>query len=134
MSNYVTDTHALLWHLSNDRRLSEQARSIFVAADVGTANIYVPTITVVEAIYLFEKARVPQAIVDRTLTLLASPTTRYHVVPLDLEIVRALRAIDRDLIPDMPDRIIAATALRLGLPMLTRDTNIVSSNLIPTVW
>jgi PIN domain nuclease of toxin-antitoxin system len=134
VSHYLSDTHALLWHLSNDPRLSEQARSIFAAADVGTADVYVPTIAVVEAIYLFEKARVPQAIIDRILTLLDSPATRYHVVPLDLKVARALRAIDRKAIPDMPDRIIAATALRLGLPLLTRDAKIVSSGLITTVW
>jgi predicted nucleic acid-binding protein len=33
----------------------------------------------------------------------------------------------------MPDRIIAATALHLGLPLVTRDARIVASG-INTVW
>jgi predicted nucleic acid-binding protein len=33
----------------------------------------------------------------------------------------------------MPDRIIAATALHLGLPLVTRDLRIQASG-IPTIW
>ncbi len=29
MSQYVTDTHALIWHLVNDQRLSSRARQVF---------------------------------------------------------------------------------------------------------
>jgi predicted nucleic acid-binding protein len=41
--------------------------------------------------------------------------------------------INRDSIPDMPDRIIAATALHLGVPLISRDAKIRASN-IATVW
>ena len=37
--------------------------------------------------------------------------------PLDYNVASALRSIPRDIVPDMPDRIIAATALHLGLPL-----------------
>ncbi|PJB74400.1 MAG: PIN domain nuclease, partial [Armatimonadetes bacterium CG_4_9_14_3_um_filter_58_7] len=35
--------------------------------------------------------------------------------------------------PDMPDRIIAATALHLGLSLVTRDSKIQGCG-IPTIW
>ncbi len=35
--------------------------------------------------------------------------------------------------PDMPDRIIGATALHLGLPLITRDGKIRASDL-RTIW
>jgi predicted nucleic acid-binding protein len=35
-----------------------------------------------------------------------------------------LAKIDRDSIPDMPDRIIAATASHLNVPLLSRDKKI----------
>ena len=40
----------------------------------------------------------------------------------------------RDEVPDMPDRIIGATALYLGLPLITRDKNLASSKLLTCVW
>ena len=36
-------------------------------------------------------------------------------------------------IPDMPDRIVAATALRLGVPIISRDRRIQASKL-NTIW
>ena len=39
----------------------------------------------------------------------------------------------RDVVPDMPDRIIAATAVHLGLPLITRDERIRSAG-IKTIW
>jgi len=37
------------------------------------------------------------------------------------------------LVRDMPDRMIAATAARLGLPLVTRDRQIQSAG-IATIW
>jgi len=46
---------------------------------------------------------------------------------------RSLPLVPRDLVPEMPDRIIAATALRLDLPLITRDGRIASAG-IKTIW
>ena len=47
--------------------------------------------------------------------------------------MRALRRIPRDLVPDMPDRIIGATAMHLELPLITRDSNLTGSGLLTCV-
>jgi predicted nucleic acid-binding protein len=39
----------------------------------------------------------------------------------------------RSAVPDLPDRVIAATALRLNLPLVTRDSKIQAAG-ITTVW
>ncbi len=41
--------------------------------------------------------------------------------------------VPRETVPDMPDRIIAATALRHNLPLLTRDSRIQAAG-IKTIW
>ena len=61
------------------------------------------------------------------------PDSGLAVVSLDLSIARALRRIPRAVVPEMPDRIIAATALYLGLPLVTRDLRIRSAD-ITTIW
>jgi predicted nucleic acid-binding protein len=45
----------------------------------------------------------------------------------------ALPNVPRDAAPDMPDRIIAATALHLGLPLVTRDRRLQAAG-IQTIW
>jgi predicted nucleic acid-binding protein len=51
------------------------------------------------------------------------------LVPVQAAVVRSLEAVPRDQIPDMPDRIIAATALAL----VTRDHRIRSAAVV-TIW
>lgn len=63
----------------------------------------------------------------------AQENPAFAVVPLDSEVASSLRKIPRDAVPDMPDRIIAATALHLGLPLITRDRRIQSAG-IETIW
>jgi PIN domain nuclease of toxin-antitoxin system len=50
-----------------------------------------------------------------------------------VEIVDAMREVPRAEVPDMPDRIVAATAVYYGVPVISRDGRIRSSN-VQTVW
>jgi predicted nucleic acid-binding protein len=47
--------------------------------------------------------------------------------------VEAMAQIPRDVVPDLPDRMIAATAVHLGLPLVTADHRIRAASLA-TVW
>ena len=49
-------------------------------------------------------------------------------------LIRAMQSMSRQLIPDMPDRIIAATALELSLLLITKDRKITEANLIEVLW
>ena len=55
------------------------------------------------------------------------------LAPLDLGVARAMQGIPRDIVPDMPDRIIAATAQYLNLPLVTRDAALRATSLT-TIW
>lgn len=52
---------------------------------------------------------------------------------VDAAVAEAVYKVPRSAVPDMPDRIIAATALHLGLPLITRDQRIQSAG-IKTIW
>jgi predicted nucleic acid-binding protein len=54
-------------------------------------------------------------------------------IPFDRNIALTLRQVDRSQIPDLPDRIIAATALYLNVPVISRDRRIQLSS-IDTIW
>ncbi|MBI1927044.1 hypothetical protein HYR99_22725 [Candidatus Poribacteria bacterium] len=70
MNQYVTDTHPLLWYILSDARLSPTARSVFAGADAGVHQILIPTIVLVEAVYLAEKKRINPAAVEQLFYLL----------------------------------------------------------------
>jgi PIN domain nuclease of toxin-antitoxin system len=55
------------------------------------------------------------------------------LVEIDRGVADAVAQIPRAVVPDMPDRIIAATAPNLGLPLVTADYKIQASSL-QTIW
>jgi len=134
MSQYVTDTHPLLWHISGDPRLSAVARTIFTEADAGLHQILVPGIVLVEAVYLAEKKRIDPLVVDQLFFLLDLGPANYAAIPLEVGVVRILRTINRAAVPDMPDRIIVATAKHLGLDLVTKDHDIATSGIVAVIW
>jgi PIN domain nuclease of toxin-antitoxin system len=134
MDAYVIDTHALIWHLQNSTRLSSRARELLVQVDQGRAVAIIPTIVLVEMIYLAEKHRIPEDMVASVIQMLSTMGGNYRLALLDLTVVQYLRQISRSVVPDMPNRIIAATALALDIPLLSRDDKIIHLANVQVVW
>jgi PIN domain nuclease of toxin-antitoxin system len=129
----VLDTHATLWYLLNSPELSSTARDTIEDVIGHADKVYVPAISLVEAIYLHERGRITSEALKRLDIALADPISGLVVAPLDGPVAAALPKIPRDAVPDMPDRIIAATAVHLDLPLVTRDRRLRSAGL-ETVW
>lgn len=133
MPSVVADTHAVIWYLSDSPRLSRRAHRALETALGGGLGIHVSSITLVETIYLVEKRRLPSDALQRLENALAHPDRGLIEVPVDSLVADALKTIPRELVPDMPDRIIAATALHLNLPLVTRDRRLQDSP-VRTIW
>ena len=129
----VADTHALLWYLYNDPRLSTTAGTLMDATDAAGDQIAISAIVLAEVVYLIEKNRIDTAALDRILAALNRKDSTLVEIPLDRWVIQAMRRIDRAQVPDLPDRIVAATALYLGVPVISRDRKIQSS-LVATIW
>ena len=133
MPDAVTDTHALIWYLEDSPKLSVAANRLFTQCENGEILIYIPTICLVEIIYLQEKGRIPfqlKAQLDRELML---GNTGMIVYDLTSGVVEALATISRERVSDLPDRIVAATAVHLGLPLISKDSKIAASK-VNTIW
>ena len=133
MPDFVTDTHGLIWYLEDSPRLGSGARQAFDACDRGDAIVYVPTMCLVEMTYLQEKGRISPDLIIRLDDELSRGTSGLVIFPLTAEVAKTISDVPRTDIPDMPDRIIAATALHLGLPLISRDRKIRLSA-VETLW
>ncbi|MDQ2945974.1 MAG: hypothetical protein M3Y27_08545 [Acidobacteriota bacterium] len=50
--------------------------------------------------------------------------------PFNAEIVERMRQVSRGDVPDMTDRIVAATGVYFGVPVISRDGRIRASNIL----
>ena len=129
----VADTHAVIWYVFNDRRLSRDARHAFDMAVAQGDNVGFSSITLAEIVYLTERQRVPPDTLTGLTAALDLPNSVLVEVPFERRIAEAMVRVDRSEVPDLPDRIIVATALHLGVPLVTRDGKIQASG-IATIW
>lgn len=134
MPSVVADTHTLIWYIFELPRLSPAAL-IALEQAVNEGNfIYFSAISIVEIAYLIERGRLAGEVLTRVLNAADDPNVGIMLAPLDRNISATIQQIDRATVPDMPDRIIAATALSLSLPLVTRDAKIQGLTTIQTIW
>lgn len=133
MTDYVSDTHALIWYLEDSPRLGKEAARAFTECDQGASIIFVPTICIVEIVYLHEKGRIPVQLKTKLEDEFQNATTGLILLNLTVEIANLVARVPRELVPDMPDRIIAASAIHMGLPLISRDKRITTADLV-TIW
>jgi PIN domain nuclease of toxin-antitoxin system len=129
----VAGTHALIWYATGEqRRLGRSALRLFTRADEGSAAIYLPTIVLAEFSDQLRAGRVG----------LASGYTAWeealfasgHFFPVDLtrEIVRRAERLHG--IPERLDRLLVATALHLGCPLIIPDPERVAASGVVAIW
>jgi PIN domain nuclease of toxin-antitoxin system len=128
---YVTDTHALVWHITRDPRLSSRAAAVFEQADDARCSVVIPCIVFWELTYLIEKGKLPAEV--GLLVRALSDAENYVVHPLCLPVIEASTRLPREALPDPWDRLIAGTALHLRCPLLTRDAAIRQAG-VEVVW
>src|SRR5438067_1088405 len=129
----VPDTHTALWYLFNDGQLSVAAGDFIDQAAAAGSQMVVSSISLAEIVYLIEKSRLPGKAYTDLKAALDDPDHVFKEAPFTVEIVDAMRQVPRADVPDMPDRIVAATAVYFGVPVLSRDGRIRASN-VQTVW
>jgi PIN domain nuclease of toxin-antitoxin system len=133
VTSLVLDTHAIIWYLDNSPRLSQTAGDAIQDAIAAALPVFVSAISIVEITYLVEKGRLTASQLANLLALLRNPNSGIRVAAIDLDVSEHVAQVPRDQVPDLPDRIIGATALQMGLPLVTSDSKLQASG-ITTVW
>ncbi|MEH2330803.1 type II toxin-antitoxin system VapC family toxin [Nostoc sp.] len=130
---YVIDTHALIWFLEGNLRLGANANAILSNPD---SQLVIPATTLAEAVWIIERGRtsIPSA---KNLLSAVEADPRVVIYPLDKDVIKITMSLSA--INEMHDRQITATALVLAskgheVQLLTCDSNITASGLVPIIW
>ena len=125
MPSFVTDTQALVKFMLGKKVINDRAHQAYLSADKGETTIIIPAVVLMEVLYLFERNRIDIGLLQ-TEDLMESQN--YQFEPLSLEILKTASQIDD--IRELHDRLIAATARHLDLPLITNDPVICSSKFV----
>ena len=129
----VADTHTALWYLYDDPRLSLAAGTFIDKAAMARHKIAVSSISLAEVVFLVEKSRLKPSVYEDFKQALADPEHVFCEATFNASVVESMRTVLRAEVPDMPDRIVAATGVYFGVPVLSRDRRIRAANL-ETIW
>lgn len=128
--DYVTDTHALIWYLTANKRLSSKAKQIFSNLEAGEGRLFVSIVVFLETLVLIEKRRIDTTWEDFNNKVVQFP--KAVVYPVGIDILQEISQIGRDL--ELHDRILATTAKIHGAKLITRDGELQDTKGIETVW
>lgn len=133
MIRAVADTHAVIWYIFGDHRLSDAARATIEDAAMAGNQVAFSSITLAEIVYLAERNRIHPATLDRLLNAAESTDAVLLEIPFDRDIARAPQQVNPSQVPELADRIVAATAAYLGVPIISRDREIRQAD-VDTIW
>jgi len=114
--NIVVDTHALLWFLTKDKKLSKLAKSSIN----NSKKVFIPTIVLLELLYTMHKINIEDKF--PLVLKLIKKHKKYAVISLDIAIVEKVAQLTNLL--EMHDKVIVATADMLKLPLVSKDSTI----------
>jgi len=124
-TEFVLDTHALVWFVTGDARLGAQARAVMSDPAV---QMLLPVTALAEACYIVDRGRTS---IPTPLDLFKAlrGDKRIRIAPLTAAVVR--RTLAMSAIPGTALRVIdrGGTAV-----LLTKDANITASGLVPVRW
>src|ERR1700686_5139545 len=128
----LVDKHVVVWLAFDDARISKPAGSAILKARENGEGLAISDISLFELSRVFNRERLHLAI--SLESALAEVERRFVVLPITGRISLRTLSLPAAYPKDPADRIIGATALVEGIPLITADREIRNSRALPTVW
>lgn len=129
----VLDTHAWIWWLANPDEISRAAREAIDRAKE-KEEVLISSISSWEVALLVRKGRLELTMPVEDWVARSEALPFIQFVPLDNRIALRSNQLPGEIHDDPADRIIIATALTLGAPLVSKDTRIRGYPHVATVW
>ena len=129
----VLDTHTWIWFISNPEYLSNRAEKAVNAA-VKDKSILISSISAWEIALLVQKKRLKLTLEVTDWIAKSESLPFIQFVPVTNSIAVKSVNLPIPLHPDPADRIIIATALSVGAPLVTKDKKLLGYSPIKTIW
>jgi len=127
----LLDTHVLIWLASDPSKLSKKAAAA-IRSSIKQGGIAISAITLWELACLATQGRLSfGGTVEDFVEKISSRTA---IRPITVKVAVLANELPTNYSGDPCDRLIGATALAEGLPLVTKDRNIRGCRQLQTIW
>jgi PIN domain nuclease of toxin-antitoxin system len=129
----VLDTHVWVWWLSDPQKLPTRARRTVTEA-AGDQAVYISSISAWEIALLAARGRLTFTMDAQDWIAKSEALPFLHFVPVDNSIAVRSARLAEPFHNDPADRIIVATAITMGVPVVTSDAKIGKYPHVKAIW
>jgi PIN domain nuclease of toxin-antitoxin system len=129
----VLDTHAWIWFVNDPRQLSAPARRAAEQA-MSREAIYISSISAWEVALLAVSGRMELTMKVQDWIAASEALPFFNFVPVDNTIFTRSVLLPGPLHSDPADRVIIATAIMKGMPLVTKDEKILKYSKVKSIW
>jgi PIN domain nuclease of toxin-antitoxin system len=127
----LLDTHVVVWLAFEEARISKPAGSAILKERHNGEGLAISDISLLELARVFNRERLRLAI--SVESALAEVERHFAVLPITGRISLRMLSLPEAYPKDPADRIIGATALVEGIPLISADREIRNSRALPTI-
>lgn len=128
----LLDTHVVIWLASGSEKLSRKAKLTIQNARHGHGGVAISIISLYEIATLAGKGRIE--LETSTESFLDEIENQFVIKPITGRICMETTRLPDAFLKDPMDRLIGATAIVEGLPLVTADVAIQRSKVVSTIW
>jgi PIN domain nuclease of toxin-antitoxin system len=128
----LVDTHIVLWLALEPERISKRVQAVIDEARGSGAGLAISAMTLVEIATLLGKRRFHLAV--SLESFLDELERRFVVLPINARTCARILSLPAGYPKDPADRVIGATALVLGMGLVTADREIRRAKVVRTIW
>ncbi|MDZ7699968.1 MAG: type II toxin-antitoxin system VapC family toxin [Deltaproteobacteria bacterium] len=129
----VLDTHTWVWFVSDPANLSGAAKHA-IESSISHNGLFISSISVWEVALLVAKKRMAFSMDVVDWISMSERMSFFQFVPIDNRVALKSVHLPQPIHQDPADRIIIATAIVLGAPVVTKDVKLLKYPHVETIW